>query len=341
MSKDDEPEETYRLSPNQTLRTLLVGEEEETRIDEETTTWDPEDTTYWFNHDTSDSGQTWNYAGRAEIPIWVLVIVSFLLSSGFILYMKVFQPEAWNKMAACCKSGKLFSKPNVSTRDLRRWRCPKMAAPSSSCMSKRGTCWKGICCVSSSRRTNDMCFLCLNDVPNKEWETHRRVCALRNQDKLDNLSSPSPVPCFRCNKFLRALPSYPVTSFICDREGCVHKGQHLNTKTYNRYNCYLCDFDLCSDCVNCILENTGNQERKSEKSVDEVEIVSIHHQTREIEYVEDDIPDSSLAYLTPNDSESSSTRQTRKVSKKTSTCSVEIGIQTTAFPHYRTTSFPQ
>ena len=30
---------------------------------QETTTWDPEDTTYWFNHDTSDSGQTWNYAG--------------------------------------------------------------------------------------------------------------------------------------------------------------------------------------------------------------------------------------------------------------------------------------
>ena len=75
------------------------------------------------------------------------------------------------KMAACCKSGKLFSKPNVSTRDLRRWRCPKMAAPSSSCMSKRGTCWKGICCVSSSRNNLFIILLYLFDSWKTTWRS--------------------------------------------------------------------------------------------------------------------------------------------------------------------------
>merc|ERR1712037_849130 len=31
------------------------------------------------------------------------------------------------------------------------------------------------------------------------------------------------------------------------------KGRELDTNSSNRYNCYFCDFDLCSDCVAGIL----------------------------------------------------------------------------------------
>lgn len=42
--------------------------------------------------------------------------------------------------------------------------------------------------------------------------------------------------------------------FLCDNPGvCTSRGRELDTNSSNRYNCYFCDFDLCSDCVAGIL----------------------------------------------------------------------------------------
>ena len=82
-------------------------------------------------------------------------------------------------------------------------------------MSGAGCCLPG---PSSSRPSRDTCFLCLQQVgmeldengkkwqeiemnfiifteiqvPARQWDAHRRQCALDNRDKLEHLSSPSP-----------------------------------------------------------------------------------------------------------------------------------------------------
>jgi len=97
-------------------------------------------------------------------------------------------------------------------------------------------------------------------------------CAVTNKDKLEHLSTPSPVRCFRCNTFLRALPVYPVTVFICDNQGqCKNEGKELVTNINNRYNCYYCDFDLCSECISKMLKKSG-QEKADHITEDEIPV---------------------------------------------------------------------
>ena len=55
---------------------------------------------------------------------------------------------------------------------------------------------------------------------------------------MNNFILPTPNVCvfvFRCNTFLRALPVYPVTVFICDNKGkCKNDGKELVTNINNR-----------------------------------------------------------------------------------------------------------
>ena len=56
-----------------------------------------------------------------------------------------------------------------------------------------------------------------------------------NKEKLEHLSTPAPVRCFQCNTFLRALPVYPVTVFLCDNQTkCPNAGKELVTNIHSR-----------------------------------------------------------------------------------------------------------
>jgi len=167
----------------------------------------------------------------AGAPVWVGWVVAILcvslLFAACIIYIRQARPKAWRSISA---------RLPISSRVYQ--------------VSAAGCCLPG----PGSRPSRDTCFLCLQQVPARQWDAHRRQCALENRDKLEHLSSPSPVRCFRCNSFLRALPVYPVTVFLCDNPGaCTSRGRELDTNSSNRYNCYFCDFDLCSDCVAGIL----------------------------------------------------------------------------------------
>jgi len=85
------------------------------------------------------------------------------------------------------------------------------------------------------------------------------------KDKFERMSPnpPSANTCFKCNRLLRALPAepaYPGSFFRCDREECEYKGTSLSTKTHNRYNCHICDFDLCFQCVGILLNNASKED---------------------------------------------------------------------------------
>lgn len=66
---------------------------------------------------------------------------------------------------------------------------------------------------------------------------------------------------------------YPVTVFICDNQGkCKNDGKELVTNINNRYNCYYCDFDLCSECITRILSKTGMEKGDQMKEEEEVPV---------------------------------------------------------------------
>ena len=185
------------------------------------------------------------------IPLWIILLISICMVILTILaicvFLKRFQPDVWNSLKRRCPQLNRHNNYQVS--------------PLNSCKSKLGLitrCFPS-CPESLKARwfqrgktdpSRDTCFLCLKKVienycdwfrniplkvPECDWDGHRLECAITNKDKLEHLAIPAPIRCFRCSTYLRVLPVYPVTVFLCDNnERCPHQGKELITNIHNR-----------------------------------------------------------------------------------------------------------
>ncbi|XP_023341120.1 uncharacterized protein LOC111711101 [Eurytemora carolleeae] len=115
-----------------------------------------------------------------------------------------------------------------------------------------------------------VCYLCLDKIRIQDWNSgeHRRQCAFRYASDLTNLLQHDRVKCPKCESRLRLWPEGRGPSFSCDSDDsleCADKGSQIKNNGKNRYNCFLCDYDLCESCVQKMSE-------KLEKS----DCISVH-----------------------------------------------------------------
>ena len=98
------------------------------------------------------------------------------------------------------------------------------------------------------------CYLCFKDINKREWENHRKLCAITNAALLNHLPK-ADILCPKCSKNMRVLPFCDI-SFQCGSENCIrHSLVIYNTFGNNRYNCFLCDFNLCGHCFSSMRRN--------------------------------------------------------------------------------------
>ncbi len=64
------------------------------------------------------------------------------------------------------------------------------------------------------------------------------------------------VTCVKCQDKKMLLWPATQSTFGCSNSYCPQAGRVLLSDGSNRYNCFLCDLDLCSDCV-VKLEDSG------------------------------------------------------------------------------------
>ena len=103
------------------------------------------------------------------------------------------------------------------------------------------------------------CYLCTRKIRQDLWESgeHRRRCAEENADILEVMEEAHKnVTCPRCGKCLKLFPARG-QFFICQGGGCEQgHSSCVNTGT-NRFNCFICDYDLCLTCMNKRVNGTG------------------------------------------------------------------------------------
>ena len=128
------------------------------------------------------------------------------------------------------------------------------------------------------------CYLCLERVSEKQWTSGRhRVqvlqfftlsdwstslqCVRRNRVRLGGFLQHPSLACRQCGRRLRLWPDQVGTSqqtsqqtgqltllqgtlFVCnsDLSSCTSRGQSRAASGGSRYNCYLCDHDICLGC---------------------------------------------------------------------------------------------
>lgn len=62
------------------------------------------------------------------------------------------------------------------------------------------------------------------------------------------------ITCRKCTCNLRIWPATLGSNFTCDQPHCINEGFEIVNNGTNRLNCYVCDFDMCSDCAKTILQ---------------------------------------------------------------------------------------
>lgn len=94
-----------------------------------------------------------------------------------------------------------------------------------------------------------VCYLCLEVVTKDQWQdgSHRRQCARRHRQFLQSMAKID-TKCWICSKRLLQWPLIG-SSFYCDGRNCLLFGTSIVNSGNNRFNCYMCDFDLCINCI--------------------------------------------------------------------------------------------
>jgi len=103
------------------------------------------------------------------------------------------------------------------------------------------------------------CYLCCEDISIINWDAHRKICAKEYAMLMEQKHPLSPSMTTKrgkCSGYLRQWTSYRIkersdnNTFICD----IHpKLKDSGFKTLNidnnRFNCFACDYDVCSQCA--------------------------------------------------------------------------------------------
>eukprot|EP00092_Neocalanus_flemingeri_P009409 GFUD01010123.1.p1 GENE.GFUD01010123.1~~GFUD01010123.1.p1 ORF type:complete len:235 (-),score=60.06 GFUD01010123.1:4-708(-) len=114
-----------------------------------------------------------------------------------------------------------------------------------------GCCWPGSLCGGG--RGAIVCYLCGEDVSMEQWNCgdHRKQCASRNTAQLSSFPTHPAIRCAKCKDRLRIWPDQKSPLFYCDTDlpTCPCNGKEESSSGGNRYNCFLCDYDLCRGCV--------------------------------------------------------------------------------------------
>jgi len=148
-----------------------------------------------------------------------------------------------------------------------------------------------------------VCYLCLEEISVQAWDkdNHRLACARRNTAQLSIFSTHSSVRCGGCQGKLRVWPDQG-PAFYCDSVSppCKNTGQQLPSYGGNRYNCFLCDYDLCKECVKAkeseatSKANNGKEEEQDDDHIDEETISQLSEIKFKIDSIkdndDDDIP---------------------------------------------------
>ena len=120
------------------------------------------------------------------------------------------------------------------------------------------------------------CYLCLGDVKLAFWTdgSHRKACARGNMSVLAALRTPFTFArCPKCENRLRQWPDRG-TYFTCDGANCpLGEAAKIVNNGENRFNCFVCDYDLCLTCV----RRTDEEERSRTEPSAPVQIVVGHH----------------------------------------------------------------
>jgi len=105
-----------------------------------------------------------------------------------------------------------------------------------------------MCCLrydSSSSNVPKTCYLCKASVPYSSWTRHRHTCSYQNGKIIQDLP-PIQAKCDNCRGRLKVWPKDLGYPFICDNFACTKP--HCRAEA-PRYNCFVCDFNLCDHCV--------------------------------------------------------------------------------------------
>merc|ERR1712013_211982 len=80
-------------------------------------------------------------------------------------------------------------------------------------------------------------------------------CRERNREEYSRFAEPYAISCPHCTSRLKLWPAKGAP-FLCDDwapstgKNCRSRGREIPSNGENRLNCFVCDYDLCVDCVN-------------------------------------------------------------------------------------------
>jgi len=108
-------------------------------------------------------------------------------------------------------------------------------------------------CLCGAGGDSYVCSLCLERVSGELWTSgeHRSQCASRNTAKLSTFPAHPSIVCTMCRGKVRVWPDQG-PKFVCSSPpGTCSQGDMVrqNTNHHNRFACYLCDYNLCKQCV--------------------------------------------------------------------------------------------
>jgi len=114
--------------------------------------------------------------------------------------------------------------------------------------------------------THLTCHLCLSKVKRLDWDEHRESCKNDSSHLLLKLPPHPGIKCPRCTGPLRRWPELRGEEFSCDQGDvlvCRSRGTNIRNTGGNRYTCFPCDIDICSDCAGKEAKLLDRQRRRS------------------------------------------------------------------------------
>lgn len=105
-----------------------------------------------------------------------------------------------------------------------------------------------------------VCYLCEKPVKEEQWTdgSHRKACFKKNSALVKDFSMIRCLGCYNCGKSLRLWPANKGPPFLCDNLAwCSLAGEEIINTGGNRFNCFLCDFDICLGCAQGTMEKAG------------------------------------------------------------------------------------
>jgi len=123
--------------------------------------------------------------------------------------------------------------------------------------------------LCGSQGESIVCYLCLDEIHHSVWNTgeHRKQCASRNTSQLTSYSVHPSLKCSKCSAKLKLWPAQG-PGFSCDSglESCPGKSKLIPSSGDNRYNCFLCDYDLCVSCTRELADRQTDNAQTSKQN---------------------------------------------------------------------------